>query len=262
MLILNRFLFYIVFILSFVANGQQDEMVKKWESERKAYEYKKSHSYKGPTNWDSGSPRRISSKSNYGKGRGGYSTRKSSSGGGGLKKNRTISKPRATKQRETPKINPPKINVNSSIWNVLLIIIIALIVVVVIYLLIKNRSPKEQKVVANIEDDWNPEIISKSELELRLEAAIAKENYRECIRIYFTFILKELIKKSWIFWRKEKTNLDYIFEMRARPESFEFEECVRLFDVVWYGEYHIDKKSYSSIAPVFEKYYKQLSTSR
>lgn len=262
MWILNNVLLYIILFVSSLAFGQQDKLVQKWESERKAYEYRRSSSYRGPTNWSSSTPRRISSKSNYGQGRGGYSTRKSStgSGGDGLNKKPTVRRPQKRESFDPPNIDSPKMNITSSFWNVFLIIIISALVIVVLYLILKNRKPKDQKVVASIGEDWNPEIISKSELELRLEAALAEENYRECIRIYFTFILKELIKKSWIYWRKEKTNMDYIIEMRSKPESFEFEECVRLFDVVWYGQYHIDRGSYAALAPIFQQYYNRLSS--
>jgi hypothetical protein len=113
-------------------------------------------------------------------------------------------------------------------------------------------------VAIDVENDWNPEVISKTELELRLEAAIADEDYRECVRIYFTFILKELIRKGWIRWKKEKTNHHYVLEMRGRPEFQGFTQSVRIYDLVWYGEYNIDEDIYGLLRPELEAYYKSM----
>lgn len=110
----------------------------------------------------------------------------------------------------------------------------------------------------DVENDWNPEVISKTELELRLEEAVEREDYRECVRIYFTFILKELIRKGWINWKKEKTNYHYVLEMHKRENAAHFNECVRIYDLVWYGDYNIDQDIFGLLQPSFENYYKSL----
>lgn len=262
MLILNNIIIYIVFLLSCFHATAQSDLVQKWEQERQGYVYEKSGKYKGPQNWHSSSPKRISSgtESNYGKGSG--KRGKESSTSGGLRQDPRVQRPGKTERRASraPKLKSPNVNVNlnSSLWKYLLILIIGIAVVFILYLIIKNRKPADEKIVVEIEDAWNPEIITKSELQLRLEEALSKENYRECVRIYFTFILKELVRKSWIFWKKEKTNFDYILEMRSRANSVEFEECVRIYDLIWYGEYNINRDEYQLLLPLLANYHKKL----
>ena len=147
---------------------------------------------------------------------------------------------------------------SSNFWKVLLIIVVVIAVVAVLYLWLRNKKPSDTKIAVDVEDEWNPEVISKTELELKLEAAIDREDYRECIRIYFTFILKELIKKGWIRWKKEKTNHHYVIELAGREGSLSFMECVRIYDLVWYGEYHIDRDIFDMLQPALLNYYKSL----
>lgn len=164
---------------------------------------------------------------------------------------------------DPPKIDLPEIgapSISQNFWKTLLIIILAIGLIFLIYIILKNRKPSDKKLKTPAMDlEWNPEIISKTELELRLEKALAEKNYREGVRIYFTFILKELIRKNWIFWRNEKTNYDYILEMGGKPSINEFRESVRIYDIVWYGEYEITEAIFKQIEPKLNSYYQQLA---
>jgi hypothetical protein len=160
---------------------------------------------------------------------------------------------------DAPDVDPPTIS--SYFWWTLGIIILIALAVMIIYFILRNRQPSNENVPFEpLEEDLNPATISKTELELRLEEAMNREDYRECVRIYFLFAMKELIQRRWIFWKKEKTNMHYIIEMQGRPTSYQFEELVGIYDLVWYGDYHIDKAAYISLQPKLENYYKTLQS--
>lgn len=148
--------------------------------------------------------------------------------------------------------------ISSGFWQTLLIVLVVIAAVMLLYFFLRKKKPADTKVLVDVEDDWNPEVVSKTELELKLEAAMAREDFRECVRIYFTFILKELIKKEWIRWKKEKTNHHYVMEMGGRDGSLRFMECVRIYDLVWYGDYHIDRDIFEMLQPTLLNYYKSL----
>jgi hypothetical protein len=44
--------------------------------------------------------------------------------------------------------------------------------------------------------------------------------------------------------------------MKSRSNSHLFEECVRIYDLVWYGEYQLSKSDFEEIQPVLLSYYK------
>ncbi|MDB0037994.1 hypothetical protein N9F08_01400 [bacterium] len=60
-------------------------------------------------------------------------------------------------------------------------------VIIILYVIFKNAKPIDKKVIVDVEDDWNPEVISKTELELRLEAAMSREDYRMCSDIFHVY---------------------------------------------------------------------------
>ncbi len=146
-------------------------------------------------------------------------------------------------------------------WLGIIALIIAL--AVLIYYMIKNSSPRVKTIPFEaLVEDLNPAEITKTELELRLDEATNAGNYKECVRIYFLFAMKELITRKWIFWKKEKTNMHYIIEVQGRPGAREFEQIVSIYDLVWYGDYTIDAKSYAVIEPKLKAAFQIIENAR
>ena len=274
---------------------EDDPRSDTWKKEKKYLRYDKSEGYNGPDDWSTSDPSDIKenryvppgtvNRRMYGGsgGQGGtikyrpqqiqrqrqkrYSGFNRGGGKGTLKYDPKVKRPEpvsAPQDVRSPDIDmptPPSADLPSSsngFWNILLIILIIALVATILYFLLRNRQPPNKKLVVDVENDWNPEIISKTELELKLEAAMEREDYRECVRIYFTFILKELIRKGWIRWKKEKTNHHYVMEMGRRDGALQFMECVRIYDLVWYGEYEIDREVFEMLQPSLLNYYKSL----
>jgi hypothetical protein len=274
------------------SQGNKEET---WKHEKDKLKYKKSDKYDGPEDWQGSYPASMSQEDYYSSGSGSSASGGSSSSQGSssqytpqqIKRDRqkryeglergggsgtvpydpTVERydpielpdidPPDLPDVDLPDIDPPTIPIG--FWKLLLFILIFAVVITIAYLIIKNKQPTNKKVIVEVENDWNPEVITKTELELRLEEAMKKEDYRECIRIYFTFILKELIRKSWISWRKEKTNYHYVLEMHKQENASHFNECVRIYDLVWYGDYKIDREIFELLKPSLEDYYQSLN---
>lgn len=276
-LILIKFLFFhIALLLSFNFYAQthkKEDKISVWKREKKSIQYEKGEKYNGPSDWYTSSPgaideteeeeqstpyegidyqpEQIQRERREGYGRGG--------GNGTEAYDPDVLSP----EIDMPEIDPINYNIDREIlfsdgfWKVLGILVLFALAIFIVYQLIKNAKPSEKELkLQSIDKNWNPTIISKTELELLLESALEKEDYREGVRIYFNFILKELIKKGWIKWKQEKTNYSYILEMKSRSNSHLFEECVRIYDLVWYGEYQLSKSDFEEIQPVLLNYYK------
>lgn len=277
---MNKFWLYIIVLFPLCALGQKSKDL--WQQEKDYLEYRKTKDYNGPDNWYSDGPASMQEEnynSSSGTGQGlqyipqqiqqdredrlqGFDR---GGGGGTLPFDPEIERPDPmdppdfdAPDIDAPDVDIPTPSISAGFWNFILILIIAVILFIIAYLIIRNRKPPNTKLAVEVDNDWNPEVISKTELELRLEAAMEREDYRECIRIYFTFILKELIRKNWIHWKKEKTNFHYVQEMGRREGAHQFNECVRVYDLVWYGEYFIDRDIYELLQPDMEAYYKSL----
>ncbi len=149
--------------------------------------------------------------------------------------------------------------VDGSFWKVIGIIILILLGVFILYLILSNIKPGEKTIpFTPLEENLNPETISKTELEMRLDEAERDGDYKECVRIFFLFAMKELLSRKLLFWKKEKTNMHYIIEMQGKPGLDAFEQIVAQYDIVWYGDYTIDKDAYYSMLPALNSAYKEL----
>lgn len=189
-------------------------------------------------------------------------------GGGGTKpRDPEMGKPEPI-EFDPPDIDPPDVDIpdvnaptfSASLVKTILIILAAIALLLIVYYIVKNYRPRNKRVKTEfVQEEWNPGTVSKSELELRLEQAMAENNYRECVRIYFTFILKEMIRLRLIRWKKELTNFDYLLQAQASPNYREFEESVRIYDLVWYGDYSIGKEDYLRLENHLDRHYKLLS---
>lgn len=287
-------LLHIALVLFPLVAFAQNSTEKVWKEEKEYLKYEKKDKYKGPDDWYGANPSTMNEDDFFGTGGGstGYGSTQPGRrpkiqyspqqiqrnrqkrykgfqrGGsnGTLKFDPKVKKPDPinTPDLDAPDIDLPSADINAptispTFWKILLFLLIFAAVIIVAYIILKNRKPVNKKVIVDVENEWNPEVITKTELELKLEEAIARGDYRECIRIYFTFILKELIKKGWIRWKKEKTNHHYVMEMSRQPNVLVFMECVRIYDLVWYGEYDIDQDIYEILKPELENYYKSLN---
>lgn len=164
---------------------------------------------------------------------------------------------------DLPDIDLPDINMPSlgtwEFWKTVLLILTIGALLFILYLILKNIRPSNSKISVDVEDEWNPTVVTKSELELKLEKAVMGNDFRECVRIHFMFILKELITNNIIDWKPEKTNYDYVTEVRKSKGYDGFEECVRIYDLVWYGDYEIALQDYNRLKPALENYYQSLN---
>jgi hypothetical protein len=272
-------IFHIALLLSFNFYAQthkKEDKISVWQREKKSIQYEKSEEYKGPSDWYASSPGAIDEpeveeQSTSYEGldyqpeqiqRDRQVSREGFDRGGG-NGTEAYDPDVLSPEIDTPQIDPTDDSsdreplFSDGFWKVLGILILFVLVIFLVYQLIKNaKLPVKGLKVQSIDKNWNPTIISKTELELLLESALEKEDYREGVRIYFNFILKELIKKGWIKWKQEKTNYSYILEMKSRSNSHLFEECVRIYDLVWYGEYQLSKSDFEEIQPVLLSYYK------
>lgn len=171
----------------------------------------------------------------------------------------------STPDADAPDIDPPdfdpEISGDGTFWKVLFIIIGVILLAFIIYqLFFKDKKTKDTTVApADYHDDeLDPSSIKKSQLEIDLDAAIAKEDYRLAIRILYTMVLKRLVEKNWIVWEKKKTNYNYLLEMNKRSERNNFDKSIRIFEWVWYGKNVPSKEEFNSVENFYRRFLNEL----
>ncbi|MEM7105571.1 MAG: DUF4129 domain-containing protein [Bacteroidota bacterium] len=129
------------------------------------------------------------------------------------------------------------------------------------YRLLTNRftlietklKPKRNYSIEDVEEN-----LHESDLERFLRESLEQKNFRQAIRMYYLMIIKELSQLRWINWKKEKTNFDYLREMREKSVFPSFRNVTRIFDKVWYGETEVNEPDYNRLKNYFEKLLKAI----
>lgn len=115
----------------------------------------------------------------------------------------------------------------------------------------RNRALRQEEGVADTEN--LEQCLHDSDLNALLQRALAAEDYRQATRIHFLMVIKYLSEKGALQWSQEKTNRQYVREMRDRPQAKDFQRAVSLYEYVWYGNSPISRERYEAdAAPLFD----------
>ncbi|PZU91154.1 MAG: DUF4129 domain-containing protein [Chryseobacterium sp.] len=111
----------------------------------------------------------------------------------------------------------------------------------------KNRKIKitAQDLEENIHEINFPDRILKFE---------KQQDYRSAIRYHFLFALKKLSDKNLISWNPEKTNRDYLKELKDINLKEDFSRVIYIYDYIWYGEFDAEEKDYQYFKTYFNKF--------
>lgn len=272
---INRYLvFLFVSIVVQVTAQNNPALEKRWNKLKGTIEYGRNPRQKEPNDWWSTGPhnyddQQVTSEETIAPNDFKENILKSKKGekGNGKGSKHEMKEPEMIDPPEfdAPEFDEPNIDapdpskISKSTWKMILFILIFIAVIAGFYFWLRKQN-SNPKIAQTFDDDWNPEIITKSALETRLENALLNENFREAVRVYFTLILQELIQLEYIQWKREKTNHDYLLELKNTAAKNQFTQAARIFDIVWYGEYVLDKNRFGKTQQFFLSFLDQLKT--
>ncbi|WP_299110480.1 hypothetical protein [uncultured Winogradskyella sp.] len=130
-------------------------------------------------------------------------------------------------------------------------IVYGLLGVIVLYLLIKFLLENPVSSVFKTETaaiegfSYVEENIEQIDFENLISKALKEQNYRLATRYLYLKSLKSLANKQVIEWHYEKTNSDYLNEIKDRQLKTLFKRVSYIYDYVWYGEFPIDEESFN-----------------
>lgn len=91
--------------------------------------------------------------------------------------------------------------------------------------------------------------LHETDLDRFLREALTQGNYPLAVRLYYLQIIKNLSEKNAIRWSREKTNRDYLREMRSHPMAEQFREATRIYERVWYGNQSLSAGEFAALEP-------------
>ncbi len=144
--------------------------------------------------------------------------------------------------------------------NLVLKILAICLILFVIYLIVKSIMNKDGQWIFGRNSDRS--VIRYDEIERNLHlvdfAKLIKETLqsgerRLAIRYYYLWLLKRMSEREIIDWDPEKTNSDYLYEIKNQDLKTRFEYLSYLYNYIWYGEFEIDEIAFEKAKNTFEK---------
>jgi len=143
--------------------------------------------------------------------------------------------------------------------------IAGLIVVYVIYLIVKIVLNKDGQWVfgkSTTRKVYTDEEIEKNliyvDFEKLIRETLQDNKSRLAIRYYYLWVLKRLSEENIIEWHTDKTNSDYLYEIKSQNLRTNFQYLSYLYNYIWYGEFEMDETTFLNARSAFEKTLKSL----
>ncbi|MGK0391186.1 MAG: hypothetical protein ACI94Y_003948 [Maribacter sp.] len=139
------------------------------------------------------------------------------------------------------------IDIGSGVWSAFFKLLLIILGVVLISMLVfrlaggsfevaaTEKKIKGRDFAGNVDIKKVEENLHKSDMEILIDQSLAKGEYMMAVRLHYLWAIKELSNKRLIKWKRDKTNRDYIREMRKTDLNKSFREVTRIFERVWYG---------------------------
>jgi large-conductance mechanosensitive channel len=170
----------------------------------------------------------------------------------------------STEEDKDPELKLPEGSMNfTGLGKVILNIILILAIGFILFLLLnslkdfrfKSRSPKNKKPEAEQHETETRgfEVLTEKDLRALLEKAKADGDYRLSIRYYFLLYLESLQRLRKLSYNMDKTNHDYLLELKDTDDRELFIKLAYIFEYVWYGQKGIDVTSFYKL----ERYFKE-----
>lgn len=135
-------------------------------------------------------------------------------------------------------------------YKTLEIIIYGLLAIGALYLLIRFLIENPiSKVFKNEETtiegfNYIEENITEIDFDKLIAQAVKSGNYRLATRYLYLKSLKILAKNKVIEWHYDKTNSDYLNEIKTEKAKQLFKRASYVYDYIWYGEFPVDEVLY------------------
>lgn len=163
-----------------------------------------------------------------------------------------------------PKMDSPKRSILPDFDFQLLLRVIAIILFLIIlfWYLKNNKLLLFRKKPASMKDDEymaEPEDIFSTNFDAAIQKALSKQEYRQAIRLQYFQVLKKLKEAGLIHYMPDKTNFDYLMQLKSSACYDEFLNATRFYEYSWYGLFEIDNSKYQRINHSFVELNKKLS---
>lgn len=98
------------------------------------------------------------------------------------------------------------------------------------------------------------QITDEALLDKRISDAIQKSDYRLAIRFLYLQTLNKLNDKGWLMLSPDKTNYQYVQELKNKQFKNEFARITLHYEYAWYGDFKIEETVFKPVKQEFDQF--------
>lgn len=152
---------------------------------------------------------------------------------------------------ETPDVDP------GNLFDIISYLIIAFAVAMIIYIIVSGNFTGIVRGTAKktgVEYTVNDIDINAIDFDALIAEALGLKDYRKVVRLYYLQTLKALSDKNLIEFQPDKTNADYMRELKKSDLKPVFARLTYVYEYVWYGQFEIDENNFSAASKAFNDF--------
>ncbi|MBN2681295.1 MAG: hypothetical protein JXR58_02195 [Bacteroidales bacterium] len=135
-------------------------------------------------------------------------------------------------------------------WQLFLYILLGVWLFIALYYIIRKNllAPKKKEInnkkfsVETIEEN-----LHETDLDQFLRFALKENDFRLATRILFLMIIKKLSENQLINYKPDKTNRQYLRELKNFKFVDNFSRITNIYEHCWYGNVNVNEKNYAEI---------------
>ena len=138
---------------------------------------------------------------------------------------------------------------------IVIILTIALLIFTLVKLLGNTGNANVKVLNDNISiQELTEENFIETDLEKLLRLALEANDFRAAVRILYLSTIQQLNAQGLIHWKKDKTNKDFLREMRTHGDYKTFRDITLAYEIVWYGDRQIEQPQFSSLKQIVDSF--------
>ncbi len=129
--------------------------------------------------------------------------------------------------------------------NLFIILCIVLVIIGVVVMArgslrrVFHGAPRSLGDVTPVEED-----IRGMDIEALIREAEAKNDLRRAIRLHYLLVLRKLVDGGVLVWSPERTDQEYLKQLKDPEVRSRFAQAAGIFQWVWYGHAEVDATEY------------------
>lgn len=163
-------------------------------------------------------------------------------------------KEKKVKRQEQSISSSPKMMDGAVAQTILWILGIGIFITIILLYINQQMAPRGRRVSAKQEEEDMelPDDIFSIDYPVQIDRARKAANWPLLVRLLYLQSLTRLISSNIVQYKQDKTNFDYLVQLRQHSLYQDFFKVTRHYEYVWYGKFPVNEAAIQQIEKDFQ----------